>query len=284
VPIPALPTIGRSLREGLASVTPTWLINLPGFRNLYSVAWTICLIGDCLREIAWEGQIATYPGACQPDALVLHGQSRGLLQGEAESNDHFGARLRAWRVTGNQQGKQAILAQQIQQYLGNNPLVRVIQRLPILSGPPVAMYVTANTDGTVSETIANWDWDSISGYTDDVTTYVGPVCRGFWADAWIVVYPGEWSIAGLITPLTGQRVPVVAHEAILNLVAQWKGEHIFVRAIMFSYNALLFDPTTPGHAGNPDGTWGYWHKIDNSGNVVAARNLTDVRYWIPAHG
>ena len=285
-------------RVSLLDVIPNWQTQRPnavvGFRWL----WSMILPLDVTVENTLQAINDWAPGS--PDstvtALPLIAQSRGLLQGEAESNANFAARLRNWRTNGlavappatpqvwNQTGKTELLAQHIQQYLGNNPLVRVIQRLYSTSGAPQALYVTANTDGTTSVVTANWDWDSVLGWTDDKQTYSGATCRTFWSDTWIVVYPGEWSIAGIIAPLTGQQVPHVAADAIRRLVAQWKGIHTFVRAIIFSYNALLFDPATPSHAGNPDGTWGNWAKDDGSGNQIVSRTILNVRYWIPATG
>jgi len=254
---------------------------LVGAKYLYSLILPL----DVTVENTLQAINDWAPGS--PDATVTAlpyiAQSRALIQGEAETNTTFAARNVGWRAKTKQTGKTELLAQAIQTYLGNNPLVRVIQRIYSTSGATTALYVTANTDGTTAVQTAAWDWDSISGWTDDTTTYTGAQCRGFWSDTWIVIYPGEWGITGLITPLTGQRVPLVAHDAILRLVAQWKGIHTFVRAIIYSYNALLFDPATPGHAGNPDGTWGNWAKIV-AGNQVPARNVVDARYWIPAHG
>jgi hypothetical protein len=285
-------------RASLQRVIPIWQQQRPnaviGFRWLWSLITPL----DISLENTLQGINDWAPGSpdASPTALPLIAQSRGLIQGEAETNDHFAARLRNWRTNGlavappaspqvwNQTGKTELLAQQIQQYLGNNPLVRVIQRIYSTSGTPMARYTTANTDGSTSVATAAWDWDSLSGGEDRTQNFTGAEARTFWCDTWIVVYPGEWSIAGSITPLTGQHVPLVAHDAILRIVAQWKGLHTFVRAIIFSYNALLFDPATPGHAGNPDGTWGRWAKTDGSGNQVPARNNVDARYWIPAEG
>lgn len=273
-------------RVSLQRVIPIWQQQRPKAVVGYRWLWSLITPLDISLENSLQAINDWGPGS--PDAsataLPLIAQSRGLIQGEAETADHFGARLRGWRATGKQTGKTEILAQQIQQYLGNNPLVRVIQRLYSTSGATQALYVTANTNGTTSVATAAWDWDSISGGEDSTQNFTGTQARGFWSDTWIVVYPGEWSIAGLITPLTGQHVPAVAKDAILRLVAQYKGVHTFVRAIIYSYNALLFDPATPGHAGNPDGTWGRWAKDDGSGNQIPARNVVDARYWIPPEG
>jgi len=271
--------------SSLIKVVPNWMQQRPGALVGAKYLYSLILPLDVTVENTLQAINDWAPGS--PDATVTAlpyvAQSRGLIQGEAETNTAFAARNVGWRTKTKQTGKTELLAQAIQTYLGNNPLVRVIQRIYSTSGATTALYVTANTDGTTAVQTAAWDWDSVSGWTDDVTTWTGAQCRQFWSDTWIVVYPGEWGITGLVTPLTGQRVPLVAHDAILRLVAQWKGTHTFVRAIIYSYNAALFDPATPAHAGNPTGDWGNWAKIV-AGNQVPARNVVDARYWIPAHG
>ena len=88
--------IGPSLRGTLGTYLPNWLQNVPGLRNLFSVLWTFALLGDGLREIAWQGQIANYPGVGTPTALPFMGATRGLIQGPTEPQAAFAARLRSW--------------------------------------------------------------------------------------------------------------------------------------------------------------------------------------------
>jgi hypothetical protein len=367
-------------RVSLQKLVAIWQQQRPGAVVGWRWLWSMITPLDITIENTLQGVNDWGPGSpnASTTAIPLIAQSRGLIQGEAETSAHFALRLLNWRTNGlatpppaspqvwNQTGKTELLAQHIQQFLGNNPLVRIIQRTAralsattsaifvqpgitgsvtvemtttasmlapgyllidgagaytvtavvdgthatiqnlgaagdIVLGAPIAppgatvplgalvtyvttaassaLYTTANTDGTTSEQTAAWDWDSVSGWTSDTTTYSGVQTQLFWSDLWIVIYPGEWSIAGLITPLTGQRVPAVSHDAILRIVRQWKGIYCFVRAIIFSYNAALFDPATPSHAGNPDGTWGNW-----AYGSVPARNIVDARYWIPPQG
>ena len=75
-----------------------------------------------------------------------------------------------------------------------------------------------------------------------------------------------------------------SRNGILQIVGQWKGLHTFCRAIIFCYNANLFDPGNPSYPGNPDGHFGRWAKDDGAGNQVPARNIVDCRYMIPPKG
>lgn len=283
----------KGWRASLPRVIALWQQQRPNAAVGYQFLWTMIVQADIVAENLLQGINDWAPGS--PDAtataLPLIAQSRGLIQGEAEANAHFAGRLINWRTNGlptappatpkvgNQTGNSRVLAQQIQQFLGNTPMVRVIERLYSTGGTPQARYITANTDGTISDVVAAWDWDSVSGWTDDATTWSGAQTRGFWSDFWVVIYPSTYPKGTSVTPLSGQVVPKTSRDAILRIVGQWKGIHTFCRAIIWSYNAALFDPASPGTAGNPDGTWGNW-----SHGSVPARNLTDARYWIPAHG
>jgi hypothetical protein len=280
-------------RNWLARMIPNWQTLRPGAQTGFKFLWAMAAPVDILLELLLQGLNDWAPGSpnASPTALTLIGRSRGLIQGEAETADHFALRLINWRTNGlavappatprvwSQRGRTELLALQIQQYLGNTPMVRIIERIPSSLGAPRATYTTASTDGTTSVVAANWNWDGWTGWTDEANTYDAPTVRGWWSDFWIVVYPGEWDISGDIAPLTGQRVHAVSHDVILAVLADWKGCFTFCRAIIFSYNAALFDPADPGHAGNPDGTWGNW-----AYGSVPARNVVDARYWIPPRG
>jgi hypothetical protein len=274
----------RGLRNGLLSIVPKWLSNRPALNSGFKILYVIALMGDCMIETALEGVRAAWPGRGTPTADPLIGQSRGIAQGEAESSASYEARLRAWLTTWQNAGSSEVLSQAIQSYLGNNPIVRIVDR----SGN----WVTANQDGTTTYLPAGtaawvWNWDQLNN----------PERDGWWADLWIIVYPTEWSITGTtLSSLigiwgtytgvgTGHAVPRAAVDAILGLVAQWKGAHTWIEAIIYSYDATLFNPSTI-NAGNPDGTWAFWSKPSGNTRVVARNGSTNgkVRYWIPAAG
>ena len=272
-----------------------WQSNRPGANVGFRWLWAMAVPVDVELENTLQGVNDWAPGSpnASPDALPLIGNSRGLIQGEVETPEHFAARLIQWRSITRETGRSERLALEIQNYLGNTPLVRVIERIYSTSGAPQALYVTANTDGTTTIVQANWDWDSILGWTGSAATPTngtspGSVTRQWWSDVWIVVYPCEWPITGTqlsaLVPLWGRTdiglghaVPVISRDAILRIVGQWKGAHTFVRAICWSYDATLFDPAAPGLVNDPDGTWG---PIFNRAGRLDGR----VRYWEPTFG
>ncbi|HVH51723.1 MAG TPA: hypothetical protein VM690_06230 [Gaiellaceae bacterium] len=273
-------------RTALRDLLPNWSSNRPGKNVGFKTKWSIASTLDIALEILLQGINAWGPGS--PNAtrtsLPYHAQTRGLIQGEAETYDAYTARLRSWigpfpytADIWSNMGKTELLAQAIQTFLSNNPVVRVIERIYSTSGSTSAQWVTANTDGTTSLVTAAWDWDSISGWTDPTTTYTGATTRGFWSDLWIVVEPPTWSVTGGTG--RGQAVSLAERDAILSLLDQYKGPHCFCRAIIWSYDTTKFTPTNP----TADGNYGNWGKPDGSGNTIAARDPS-ARYWIPPNG
>jgi hypothetical protein len=290
--------IGRSLRSALASIVPTWLANVPGFRLLYSFCYVIALIADCLREIAWEGRISAFPGVGTPTALPWIAQSRGLLQGPNETTAAFAARCIAYRQTWRSAGANAALAQNVQAFLmgagtlaaGALPIVRVVDR--------AGNWVTANADGTLTRATAAWSWDGISGWDDGSRPQPPATCAAYVSDLWVIVappsgatpvfaeYTGTADAAWLVNAGQGNAVQMgLGHQAnrayvagILDLVATWRGAHTCCRGIIFAADTVTFSPTTP----TADGTYGNFSK-NVAGNQVPAR-LAAARYWQPQIG
>jgi hypothetical protein len=287
----------RAFTDDLKDIVANWRSNRPGKNNGFKFEWSMVLPLSVFMEQLLQGINAWMPGSpnATKTALPLVGQTRGLIRGEAEATDKYEARLRNWigpypftADIWSNMGKSAQLAQAIQTYLGNNPVVRVIERI---FGGTTARWVTANTDGTISDVVATWDWDSLGGWTDATRTYTGATTVGFWSDFWIVVYPCEWPITGAtlasLVPLwgglsldgTGHAVTPQANDAIRALLAQYKGDHCWCRAIIWSYDVAKFTPSTP----TVDGHYGNWGKPDGSGSTTVARDAS-ARYWIPAQG
>jgi hypothetical protein len=282
----------RGLRDGLKAIVPNWLANRPGLHVGFKFLYSIALMCDVMLEVALEGIRATWPGKGTNTALALVGQGRGILRGENESNSSYATRLRAWLTTWQNAGSAEVLAQQIQAYLGNNPVVRVVDR----SGN----WVTANADGTTTFQVDTaWDWDSVSN----------PERAGWWSDLWITVTPSEWPVyaGGLADPAfvaawgtttgfgLGHEVPRASVDAILNLVHTWKGAHTWLVAIIWILPANgfgpLFVPGNLGLTGNPDGRWGNWsYNVSGVQRPIrtTAPGLTSgsgsVRYWVPSEG
>jgi hypothetical protein len=276
----------KGIRDWLKAYIPKWLSNRPGLNNGFKILYGMAVQADMLLDLAIEAVGSWWPGYAlgatnqaldASSAIPLLGLSRGILQGEAETQAAYAVRLQAWRETWANAGSSEVLAEEIQAYLGNTPTVRIVDR----SGN----WVTRAPDGTVSKVVAPWNWDSVSN----------PERAQWWSDLWIIVYPCEWPITGTTLASlvgvwgtyngggTGHGVPRAAVDAILSLVETFKGAHCWCQAILFSYDATLFVPGTTV-SGDPDGTWGNFSR--NVGGVQVPARLADgrVRFWIPNGG
>lgn len=280
----------RGLRDALRAIIPIWLQDRPGLRTGYQILYTATVIVDIAITWLVQAVYSWFPGyslgapglAIDPSSgLPLIGRSRGILRGEADTDVSYAARLVRWLDDWEAAGSSEILAAQIHAYLGNAPMVRIVDR--------AGNWVTIDSAGNITKTSAPWNWDG-----DDFTR------AGWWSDLWIIVYPCEWPITGTsLASLigvwgnesaatevgTGHAVPRTPVDAILGLVATWKGAHCWCEAIVWSYDATLFVPGSPV-AGDPDGGWAHWSKNVAGTQVVARYGSTNgkVRYWIPAGG
>lgn len=260
----------RGFRDSFRSYIPKWLQNRKTGNVGYRLLWSMIMPLDLLVQVVVEGIQAPWPGVGTPSALPAIGQSRGLTRGESESERAYAQYLIGWLDTYDDMGSDERLVKEIQHYLGNTPMVRIVNR--------AGFWVTVATDGTISYATQAWNWDSISN----------PERVGDWADLWIVVYPCEWPVRGNIGSQTeqtdtegiGHLVSRVTVDAILALLAYWKGAHTYIRAIIWSYDATLFDPLAP--VGFPDGTWG--HVSKNVGGAQVRTRNASARYWIPTNG
>lgn len=275
---PTRPTI-TNFRSILARLVPSWMGNRLGKNVGFKFVWSMFVPLDIAADAVLQGVNDWGPGSpgATPTALPLIGQSRGIVRGEAESDESYARRLRAWLDTWEDAGSSQGLALAIQSYLANTPTVRIVNR--------AGFWVSVANDGTITTATAAWNWDTVSN----------PERSGWWADLWIIVYPCEWPVADTVGATAdpshdvegmGHLVPPAAVDAILGLVEQWKGAHTWVEAIVWSYDATLFDPADIGAAGNPDGSWAYPCKYVAGAYVPARTGATDgrARYWQPRNG
>ena len=271
----------RGMRNLLALIVPKWLQNRPGFQVGFKLLWVIATVCDAQIEIALEGYRAAWPGKLgRLDTNDLIGQSRGLIQGPFESATVFESRCLNWLRSAENMGSDETLAEKIQAYFTaadgvTLPKVTVIDR--------AGQFTTLSPLGVFSYAVdATWSalWDGQA---------IGP---SNWSDMWIIVYatPSQyvnyanfndaaWTAAwhSKTGVGIGHTVPRVDSDAIGNLIANEKGAHTKIQAVIFTTNAALFVPGSLGTAGNPDGHWGNWSKVVG-GNQVPARNLA-CRYW-----
>jgi hypothetical protein len=265
------PRINR-FRDEIRSYVVPWLSDrktatperTAGFRYLWSMVAPL----DAAMDVLFQGIAARYPSFGTSTALPLIGRSRGLLRGQTDTDAEFAAKLLLWLEKWRHAGSQRQLAIELHEYLGNHPRVRVVNR--------AGHWVTVAQDGTVTETTAAWDWDSVSN----------PERAGYWSEMWIIIYPTRWAIAGNWgdgrnwgeqDSGLGHLVTGVEHDAVRGLIAQWKSAHSRVRTVIWTSDATLFDPAVP--ASCPDGTWGQWSSGGSGSRVASNRNVTTCRYW-----
>lgn len=254
------------IRDQLRDFVPWWLSDrhytdgkTVGFRYL----WAMIAMLDCYMEFGLQSLIAPWPAVGTPTALPRIARSRGITRGQADTDATFALKLIDWLNKWAGAGTQRQLAIEIQEYLGNHPRVRVVNR--------AGRMVTVETDGTVSMVDCAWDWDSVSN----------PERVGYWSELWIIVYPSQWAHTASIndgpTVGMGHTVSRVEVDAIRGIVAQWKGAHAYVRALIWSDDAAAFDPSTPGTL--PNGNWGNWGTRGNGSRVLSDRDTAASRYW-----
>jgi hypothetical protein len=273
--------VGPALREQLATIVPTWIANIPGLRKLFSYLWTIALLGDCLREIAIEGQFAAYPGLGTPTALPYIGASRGLVQAPGEPDANFAARCVTWLIDAAMMGQAESVATQIQRFLvaqgslgiGVYPVVAVVDR----SG----RTVTANADQTITISQSMWNWDEVHGWVDRTKFRPPSEVDTYWSDMWVVIQDPYRHYTGFSDPnwlaawnsgdqTVDSLCPQGVVDGIKSILGTWRGAHMYVRNV-------IFVPTVSSFLSAPNGTWGNY-SINISGTQTATRTAA-YSYW-----
>jgi hypothetical protein len=272
----------RNIRDAIKSWCPNWLLRNQGFRWIFGMA----LSADFFSEAMFDGVLAPLPSQGTPTALPLIGQSRGIVQGLLESDDAYAARLVSWLTTWESAGSAETLVGLIQGFLGNNLVVRLLDRH--------GNFVTANADGTISlDSDPTWNWDGSAV----------PSTANNWSDMWMVVYVTDGRFPITSTAFTdpawtsawgnneggglGHQVPRVMVDGMYRIIANFKGAHTYLQAIIFTNDTTQFVPGSLGSI--PDGHYAGWSKRDGSNDQVPART-TDlgggkyIRYWTPLTG
>lgn len=135
-----------------------------------------------------------------------------------------------------------------------------------------------HTVGTIGGD-GEWDWDSLS-QTDGSWSWYGGfvIIESVGAEAWVDdalawgsdVYWGD-DVAW------GTNSSANIGGSIVAILKLWKTAGLWIRSVIVSFDATLFDPAQPAGGGvNPDGYFGRWSKHVN-GQRVAAR-FDNARY------
>ena len=264
---------------------PNWMQRPNGRKYLTSMT----AFFDVAFDVARQGLHADLPGIGTPTALPFVGQMRAMIQGDGESASSYAARMvgSPYRVTdpvipaqpswidrARQWGMQLALARALHEWVKGGPMVRVVNR--------AGTMVTCATDGTITRNQVTWNWDSLSN----------PERASWWAELWVIIYSPPWAETGpqLISPGSppntadqgiGHYVPRLSVDIVKGLLDQYKSYHSFVRCVIWSYDATLFDPSTP-LVGWPDGTWGQWsYPTTGTGARHRSGRSQSCRYWEP---
>lgn len=276
------PTV-RNIRNSLKSFIPNWLADVPGLNVGFAVLFVVALVLDMFIETMFEGGQAPFPGFGTNTALPYIGQSRALPRGLTETDDEYIVRLLAWLETWDNAGSAETLVQLIQTFLGNNLVIRLIDRN--------GNFVTANADGTTTFTTdATWDWDSAISARSS-----------WWGDTWIVVYvtDGRYpaytsrSDAAFLAAWGttqgfgyGHQIPRNVIDGIFAITGAFKAAHTWIPALIWTDDTSLFNPGALG--GIPDGHYGNFSKTNGSNQQVPARITAHtghyIRYWLPPAG
>lgn len=254
--------------NSVLSRIPVWMSRSVGYRFLVSMI----LLVDLGIQTVQEALLARYPGLAGSDALAYIARSRGMIRAMADTDATFAARLQLWLNRWQIAGSQLAIAHAIQDYVTGNPMVRVVNRAGV-------MTTLAANNGAVTVTASSgWNWDNLSD----------PGRAGYWSELWVIVYSPPWPVATFIGSSAldygiGQNCPRVDVDAIKSLLDTWKSAHSYVRALIWSYDATLFDPTTP--ATMPDGTWGHAGYMTGTNLGLSTRGVKEqansVRVWEP---
>lgn len=257
-----------TIRDDLKNYVPSWLADdYPASpSNGWRFLWTLARFVDVGISVALQASLAA-AGRGTPTALKYVGQARGVTRGRYDTDAEYAEKLPTWIDRAKEAGSQRRLAIEIHEYL-RDARVRVVNRHN--------HWVTVEVDGTITETDATFDWDSVTH----------PERATWLSDMWVIVYP-TWALRpGTLGDLTGADGFALGHlatlqevDAVKGIVQHYKSAHSCVRAIIWTSDATRFDPATP--ASQPDGTWGAWGMYSGGHYVASGRDLTVCRYWEP---
>lgn len=248
------------LRDLLPSILPPWLAARlrKGKKSGFRFIWALVAPLDSALDKATQG-LAAMLGLGTPTALPLIGRSRGIPRGQADTDDEYMARCRAWLTTWEGAGSMQAVATQIHAYFRTRPAVEIVNRAGFL--------VRCDVDGTLSTAQITWNWDGTSN----------PERSGDWSDLWVIVYTTQFTRVGVFGNGDGQTFGSPGgvgssntpeeFDAIGNILATWKSASSRVRSLII--NRTNTRPV-------PNGNWGLWHNPDGT---PSSRDVTNNFFW-----
>ena len=266
-----------TIRDRMAQAAPSWLQGYWGSRLLYAIGLHL----DAMVDWASAAVHARFPTWCatnMPDALVVHGQDRGIRRGFAESLVAWAARLAMWWPTRRQRGSLYAMMDQLAGYMSG---YSVKMRAVNLNGA----WMTRNADGSREyhrASPSNWLWD---------------VFTAQWSRYWIIVYPPSnlwvergswgdnagktWADMGANGGTFDTTITTDQVDTIRDIVSEWNPPHARCLWVILATDPASFDPPAPpDSAGLPGNTtpWTDWG-LEQGGHYQAIR-LQTAHYMI----
>ena len=253
-----------TFRDRLYQACPSWLRGWWGSRLLYAIGVQF----DALVDWASFAVHVRYPSWCarnMPDALAVHGRSRGIRRGFAESAQSYAARLSLWWPTRRQKGSLYALMDQLAGYMtGYAVPIRCVN----LNGA----WMTRNTDGTREyhrSTPTNWAWDTL-------TTS--------WSRYWVIIYPPSslWTDEGVFGDedgyfgdggQVGSTITQEQADTLRAIISEWNPPHARCEYLILAFDRT-FDPAAAAGHPMPTTDWVEWSGRDGSDNCVGTRLVT----------
>jgi hypothetical protein len=108
--------MARNFRQWFRWAAPSWLSTGEGELVMHSLS----LVLDASLQRMRDGLTVRFPEYCGESGLALHGKSRGIQRGRAETDAHYAQRLIAWRHPRGHRvrGSAFALLDQVSEYFG----------------------------------------------------------------------------------------------------------------------------------------------------------------------
>lgn len=268
-----------------------WLRDGTGERLMYTFGACV----DILMERRVQGTNAHIPTRAVGTSLREIANDRLLVPGLTEPDASLQVRTQhafeTWQLAGL---PRAALGQILGYLLTLTPKVRTVatrydpstypptrvssswNTYPVgrnLAAEPVPSYCLAGGNGDL-------DWDSLSPVTGSFGSW------GAWfvlysvaPNAWVAI-DGKWGSAGKWGDGFGWGVDKTTNffrTITLFIIGTFKPANVWVRDVVVSFDAALFDPSQPAGGGvNPDGRFANWSKVVNG--VRVASRFSNARY------
>lgn len=231
-------------RDGILSSAPSWLRGNWLGRLMWTVGLQLDGYGEQLRYAVWSH----FPGYYTTEDRVLAslGADRGIPRGWGESAEGYAERLIGWRDAHRRAGSPVALLKQLHALLTQYRLDGI--NIKVISN--AGHTHTIDTDGTVQQYAAAWNWDgdSASWTRFWVVIYAPGLCtdEGTWADTSSAkTGEGFW---GDLPHTLGTSLTTDQIETVRSVISRWNAAHAVCQNIIIAYSLDTYQGLAP--AGN----------------------------------